>query len=279
MFRVERDTGGETFPEHLETDHHVGQGGSLYPVYPCGEIDEFSTPEVLTLYKQTFESVLGKTNEIVFADDGTYYYKCVWACFHRAMTAIRLCDTDSFWSHYLPMFMKAYVKPNGLCSHDACVIVDTELSEKNLDQIPDESLVDVNELMPKFEPWCGHNGSSTPNPDAKKFAVSLIEASADYLSMITETLLQSHNGVIRVFPAWPKYKDASFENLIAEGDIKVSASIKQGYVHSVKLTKGENCRLKSIRIKSPWTGKVEEYQLPIDDCLILRDDDNKESSR
>ena len=246
--------------EGIHPDHHVGQGGSLYPVYPCNEFDEFSAPEVLRLYQQTYESVLDKTNEMICADAETYYYKCVWACFYRAMTALRLGDTDSFWLHYLPMFMKAYVKPNGLCSHDACVIVESEVSEKHLESIPDESLLDVDELMPKFEPWCGHEGTSTPNSDAKRFAVPLIEASADYLTMITETLLQSHNGIIRVFPAWPKDRDAKFENLIAEGDITVSSEIKSGHVLFVRFEKGENCRSSSFRIKSPWTGEIEEYK-------------------
>jgi glycosyl hydrolase family 95 len=253
----------------IHPDHHTGQAGNLYPVYPCGEIDEFSDKKTLELYQQTLDSVLDKTAQISYADDKTFYFRCVWQCFFRGMTALRLGKNSDFWNFYLPMFMKAYVKPNGLCSHDACVIVDSEISEKNLDNIPDEMLVDVNDLMPKFEAWCGHDGGSTSNNDAKKYAVPLIEASADYLTMITETLIQSHNGIIRLFPAWMKDKDAKFENLVAEGDIKVSSEIKKGEVCFVNLTKGKNCRSNSVKLKSPWTGKLEEYEFPKNGIIKL----------
>ena len=101
-------------------------------------------------------------------------------------------------------------------------------------------------------------------------AVPLIEASADYLTMITETLLQSHNGISRVFSAWPKNKDAKFENLIAEGDIRVSSEIHDGEVHYVKLQKGVNCLSESACVKSPWTGKLEAYEFSSDGSLMLK---------
>ena len=87
--------------------------------------------------------------------------------------------------------------------------------------------------------------------------------------MITECLLQSHNGIIRVFPGWPKDKGARFENLIAEGDVCVSSAIDRGEVAFIKLTRGENCRLSSVRIKSPWTGKLETHKFPENGCLTL----------
>lgn len=246
--------------EGIPPDHHVGQAGCILPVYPCGEVDEFSGDDILQLYNETFESVLDKTAEVSYADDNTFYYKCVWACFFRAMTALRLGQKDKFWNLYLPMFLKAYVKPNGLCSHDACVVVEPALSEKNIENIPDESLIDVGEKMPKIEAWMGHAGTSTPNSDANRMSVPLIEANADFLTMITETLLQSHNGIIRVFPAWPKDKDASFENLKAEGDISVSSEMKDGKIVFLKLEKGRNCRLGKVKIKSPDSKEIKEYE-------------------
>ncbi|MBN1864271.1 MAG: hypothetical protein JW808_05165 [Victivallales bacterium] len=247
--------------DRIPADHHVGQAGCLHPVYPCGETDEYSDPELLALYNATLDSVIEKTAQVSYADAEGFHYQCVWQCFFRAMTALRLGRGDEFWNHYLPMFMKAYVKPNGLVSHDACVIVDPEISERNLENIPQESLLDVGDRMPKFEPWCGHGGGATPNPDAKRLAIPLIEASADYLTMITECMLQSHKGIIRVFPAWPMDRDARFENFVAEGDIKVSSEIKDGEIVFVELRKGENCQLSSARLKSPWTGKIKEVSL------------------
>ena len=255
--------------DKIPADHHVGQAGCLHPVYPCGEVDEFSGAESLALYNSTLDSVVEKTAQVSYADADGYHYQCVWQCFFRAMTGLRLGRTAEFHEHYLPMFFRAYVKPNGLVSHDSCVIVAHEISEKNLGNIPDESLLDVGEDMPKFEPWHGSAGGATPNPIAKEMSVGLIEGSSDYLTMITECLLQSHNGIIRVFPGWPKDKGARFENLIAEGDVCVSSAIDRGEVAFIKLTRGENCRLSSVRIKSPWTGKLETHKFPENGCLTL----------
>ncbi len=242
----------------VPADHHVGQAGCLHPVYPCGEVDEFSGSELIGLYNRTLDSVVEKTAQISYADERGFFYQCVWQCFFRAMTALRLGRADEFHRHYLPMFLRAYVKPNRLVSHDAVIVAPSAKTEANLADIPDESLDDVGDKMPKFEPWCGHAGGSSPNPAAKEFATPLIEGSADYLTMITECLLQSHNGIIRVFPAWPG--DASFSGLISEGRVSVSASKKNGKVVEIKLRKlpGGASR---IKLKSPWTGKIEEHLL------------------
>ena len=254
----------------IPADHHVGQAGCLHPVYPCGEVDEFADSATLALYNRTLDSVLDKTAQISYANDHGYHYQCVWQCFFRGMTALRLGRVAEFWDFYLPMFLRTYVKPNGLVSHDACLVAPSAKSEQNLAAIPERTLLDVGEAMPVFEPWCGHAGGTTPNPEAKALAVSLIEGSADYLTMITECLLQSHNGIIRVFPAWKAEQPAAFTNLIAEGDVHVAASMKQGQVEFIKLTKGENCRLTSVKIKSPWTGKLEMHTFPANGCLMLK---------
>lgn len=253
----------------ISPDHHVGQAGCLHPVYPCGEIDEFSDPETLQIYQNTLDSVLDKTAQISYANNDCYHYQCVWQCFFRGMTALRLGRVAEFWNFYLPMFLQTYVKPNGLVCHDAVVIASSQISERNLASIPDETLLDLDSEMPKSESWCGHGGGTTPNQDAKRFAVALIEGSADYLTMISECLLQSHNGIIRVFPAWPTDKSASFENWIAEGDIHVSSAISQGVVSFIKMAKGSNCRQSSIKIKSPWTGELEVHEFHENGCLRL----------
>ena len=69
---------------------------------------------------------------------------------------------------------------------------------------------------------------------------------------VTEMLLQSHEGVIRFFPCWPKDQDARFGTLRAEGAFLVSAELKSGIVSGVKITseKGGDCV-----IQNPWPGK------------------------
>jgi hypothetical protein len=144
-------------------------------------------------------------------------------------------------------------------SHNATIIVDPAKSEKNLANIPDETLCDVGERMPKWEAWCGHMGYSTPNGRAKHLVEPLIEANADFLMMLTETLLQSHNGIIRVFPAVPRaWKNVSFHNLRAEGAFLVSASRENGKICEVIVRSERGGR---AVVKNPWTGKLRTFKL------------------
>lgn len=66
---------------------------------------------------------------------------------------------------------------------------------------------------------------------------------------INEMLLQSYDGVIRVFPNWVKEKDADFTTLRAMGAFLVSSSLKQGEVAFVNVfsEKGRPCTF-----ENPW---------------------------
>jgi len=249
-------------------NHHISQACCLYPVYPCGEVDALSPPDALALYQRTFDVAVEQIAQKVYALDRSFYFNCAWQCFFLAMSALRLGRVTEFWERYLPLFLRSYAKPNGLFSHDATVIVDPALSELNLTRIPDKILRDVNEDMPVFEPWCGHDGGSTPNPLAKAFSTPLIEVSADYLSMITETLLQSQNGIIRVFPAWPKGKPAQFFRFVAEGNVYVSAKTGGQGVEFIHFERGPHCLAQRLRLLSPWTQHVEELEFATDSLTL-----------
>jgi len=69
---------------------------------------------------------------------------------------------------------------------------------------------------------------------------------------IQEMLLQSHEGVLRFFPCWPKEQNARFGTLRARGAFLVSAELKSGQVQYVKIhsEKGRPCTL-----VNPWPGK------------------------
>jgi hypothetical protein len=60
-----------------------------------------------------------------------------------------------------------------------------------------------------------------------------LEGNFAFASAIQEMLLQSHNGLIRIFPAIPNaWKEVSFTNLRTEGAFLVSASKKEGNIQS-----------------------------------------------
>jgi len=79
-----------------------------------------------------------------------------------------------------------------------------------------------------------------------------IENCSTFPNTINEMLLMSHNGVLRLFPVWPKDKDARFATLRAWGAFLVSAELKGGVVRNVEIhsEKGRVCTL-----INPWPGR------------------------
>ena len=74
----------------------------------------------------------------------------------------------------------------------------------------------------------GMSNDVTPNPDAKRLAAPVIEGFGAFLFIATESLLQSWDGEIRVFPGVPANFTGSFTNLLAKGGYLVSAEMKDG---------------------------------------------------
>lgn len=78
---------------------------------------------------------------------------------------------------------------------------------------------------------------------------------------VQEMMLQSHEGVLRIFPVWPseKHPNASFGGFRACGAFEVSASLKNGIVDTVAVIshKGHPCR-----IWNPWPDREAEVLRP-----------------
>ncbi len=72
---------------------------------------------------------------------------------------------------------------------------------------------------------------------------------------ISEFLLQSVDNIIRVFPCWPKERDARFTDLRAQGGFLVSAEQKDGEVTKLEITSTVGG---TLRLLNPWTGEIVE---------------------
>ena len=94
----------------------------------------------------------------------------------------------------------------------------------------------------------------TPNPPFPIVAGGGggIENCCGVPATINDMLLQSHEGLLRLFPVWPENQDAKFENLRAYGAFLVSSAKRDGKVEYVKIfsEKGRKCIL-----HNPWPGK------------------------
>ena len=79
----------------------------------------------------------------------------------------------------------------------------------------------------------------------------MLENSSIVPNTIDEMLMQSHDGVIRLFPVWPKQRDARFHTLRAYGAFLVSAALSSGQVKDVTILseKGRPCT-----VQNPWPG-------------------------
>ena len=80
-----------------------------------------------------------------------------------------------------------------------------------------------------------------------------IENCSGVPATINAMLLQSHGGVLRLFPVWPPEKPARFGRLRTEGAFLVSSAWQAGAVQSLTIEseKGRDCLL-----ENPWPGRA-----------------------
>lgn len=76
-----------------------------------------------------------------------------------------------------------------------------------------------------------------------------LENSSIACTTINEMIMQSHEGIIRIFPIWDREIDCSFENLRAYGAFLVSASLRGGKIFDVKILSERGRRL---RLENPF---------------------------
>jgi len=95
------------------------------------------------------------------------------------------------------------------------------------------------------------NGDQTKTGKSKMtYRPFTLEGNFAFASGIQEMLLQSHTGVIRVFPAVPAaWSDVSFDSLRAEGGFLVSAEKKNGKVIEVLIRSDNGGKL---RLENPF---------------------------
>ena len=110
-----------------------------------------------------------------------------------------------------------------------------------------------------------------------------IENCSGVPATINEMLLQSHEGILRLFPVWPENQNAKFKSLRAYGAFLVSSEKRDGIVNNVKIIseKGRVCKIENpwkrakvnlfVNNKSPEVleGDVLEFNTSVDDYILL----------
>ena len=93
-----------------------------------------------------------------------------------------------------------------------------------------------------YSEHAGGNGFQQGNPHG-------IENFSTVPNTINEMLCMGHSDVIRLFPVWPRERDASFTNIRCWGAFLVSATIEGGLIQKVRIhsEKGSDCTM-----VNPW---------------------------
>lgn len=80
-----------------------------------------------------------------------------------------------------------------------------------------------------------------------------VECCSTVPACVNEMLMQSHEGLIRLFPVWNRTRDAAFQNLRARGAFLISAELKDGQVLPFTL---ESERGLACALLCPWAASA-----------------------
>jgi hypothetical protein len=99
------------------------------------------------------------------------------------------------------------------------------------------------------------NGDQTKSGKSKfTYRPFTLEGNFAFAAAVQEMLLQSHTGVVRVFPAVPaSWKDARFDSLRAYGAFLISAARKDGRVVEVRVRSERGGK---FRLDNPFSGEA-----------------------
>lgn len=118
-------------------------------------------------------------------------------------------------------------------------------------------------ILENMQKYCKNtypNGFQLDNPHG-------IENFSTVPNTINEMLCMGHGGVLRVFPVWPKTKNAMFYQLRTYGAFLVSSELKNGQVTYVNIIseKGKICQF-----KNPWPDKEIELSSNLSESRIMK---------
>ncbi len=122
-------------------------------------------------------------------------------------------------------------------------------------------------------------GFILPNTMYRENISPVLETPLAAATTIQEMLLQSQNGIVRIFPALPdEWKTVSFDGLLCEGGFKVSAKAHNGQIKYLSVTSllGNDCVINLKNSELAESEKVislgeNKYQLSIkkDEKIVL----------
>lgn len=208
-------------------DHYHYGGHLMYPFFPSeSQTDEKARVSALKTVDYAQHHGLDWSWR---TPGGGPHAKHEWSAYLTGMARIR-AGSDGWRA--LVEYLSWFGKPNGLFSHNAVIVGDC----RSAAEAYAERLRSHPNVRRGFDgvmrPYAMDSDDVTENPAAKAKVAMVAESTSAFLQMATETVLQSWGGRIRLFPCVPPNFSGSFTNLLAEGGVLVSATMKEGKVVS-----------------------------------------------
>jgi alpha-L-fucosidase 2 len=115
------------------------------------------------------------------------------------------------------------------------------------------------------------NGDQTKSGKSKwTYRPFTLEGNFAFASGIQEMLLQSYNGVIKIFPAVPKdWKNLSFKTFRAEGAFLVSAEMKNGEINEIRIFSETGGEMKLLNPFGEKKIKINNKEFEKADKIII----------
>ena len=220
---------GPDIPE----DHYFFGGHLLYAYFPAGITDDCN------IARKTLELIAQDSIERSFADFADRNHpNHEWSMFLQTATRLFCGDQPGGWAGTM-RFLELFGKENGLFSHDPVLIGDPAESEaneqRNYHKLQRNRRWTDRTILQLDNPEIPRSITVTPNINAKRLAPPVLEGASAFLYLAAAALLQSRNGLIKVFPGVPEDFSGSFERLLAEGGVEVSGRMDKGSVKWVTL--------------------------------------------
>lgn len=236
------------FLDSYTTTDHIGLNhpGLLAMVVPGNEVDSDHALRPTAL--RTMEAMFDVTVRRGFEGRRSFCCDLTWPW--MVAVAAKLGAGDLADEYLFNMGVRENLKPNGMFSLNCCATY--------------ESLADKRAAF-TFQPDVPRHGAifwCPTSQEGRERYFQFIQAPGGVLYATTEMLLQSHGGVIRVFPAVPsRLEDCAFRGLLAEGGFEVSARMAgRGLEYVVVESKhGGRCAVNMPEERTWWvsdgTGK------------------------
>ena len=215
-------------------DLKLAHTGLFSMIYPAGEID--ADHRLASTAEETIETYHERAQRLSFVGRSSLSDVQAWTT--QALGLARLRKPERVDHYLVDVGLSEYLKSNGMITIISNGLFDTAEEQRRAFAIGDE---------PRAHHVIVASGTTREGRDRH---FQFLEGPSALLCIINEMMLQSHSGVIRIFPSLPeRIKNCSFVTLRAEGAFLVSGRCRNGLTERVEIKSlaGQRCSVRLFR--------------------------------